>query len=377
MKDTLKSLSSYYGLGSTDSYNFGASKYMNTNRTLPNGGGSYSVEQQGVGQSPIAQNTGAPMFTPVGGVGTRNGNYTFQGGTNWLDTSKQGVPQSSGQTSMQTQGQPSQEVDFYAKYRDPKTGEVMSPEDYALFLGGRVPQTSGGSIPQYAGDAMTNPNESAASLRERANNMNNSRNDIATGTTDPYKVGNKSGIAYSPQELAAIEKAYSGIYDPVLNDVFARLKTKEDEQKRKDDREDKIFATNESIRAWRATTGTKARGGDGETSEMFSQTQLNKGASNSGMSVSDFSELDSDIANYWINPPTYFDENSGGSRKIADLMRDVMREVKDGTTSNEDAASEIMAGELPESVKVYLVNQLPADQEKKEGWVKSILNWIW
>lgn len=109
---------------------------------------------------------------------------------------------------------------------------------------------------------MTKPDESASSLRNRARDLTNTRNDIATGTTDPYKVGAESGVAYSPRELAAIEKAYAGVYDPALNDVFERLKTKEDEQKRLQDREekeldrlwdreDRIFATNESIRAWR------------------------------------------------------------------------------------------------------------------------------
>jgi len=69
--------------------------------------------------------------------------------------------------------------------------------------------------------------------------MNNTRNDIATGTTDPYKVGNQSGIAYSPQELKAIENAYAGIYDPAINDVFSRLKEREDEEKARQAQESK------------------------------------------------------------------------------------------------------------------------------------------
>lgn len=119
-----------------------------------------------------------------------------------------------------------------SKYINPATGSYFTPQEYANYVALKIPAGKGtGDIPQYAGDAMTNPGESAAGLNTRATNLNNTRNDIATGTTDPYKVGNKSGIAYSPQELSAIEKAYAGIYDPALNDVFARLKTKEEADK--------------------------------------------------------------------------------------------------------------------------------------------------
>ncbi len=109
----------------------------------------------------------------------------------------------------------------------------------------------------YAGDAMTNPNQSANELKGRARDMNNARNDIATGTKDPYGVGNKSGIAYSPTELKAIENAYAGVYDPALNDVFSRLQDKQAEDAKIASREDRVFATNEAIRQWQATTGTK------------------------------------------------------------------------------------------------------------------------
>jgi len=115
---------------------------------------------------------------------------------------------------------------FYDKYKDPKTGEIMSPQEYAVYLGNKVPKGTG-QISNYAGDAMTNPNQTSAELTGRATDLNNARNDIATGTTDPYGVASKSGIAYSPTQLKAIENAYAGIYDPVLNDVFSRLADKE------------------------------------------------------------------------------------------------------------------------------------------------------
>lgn len=114
----------------------------------------------------------------------------------------------------------------YSKYKNPITGAIMSPQEYADFQARRV---TGGSVPGYAGDSTMQGPQTREQLASTATDLNNQRNDIATGTTDPYKVGNQSGIAYSPAELAAIEKAYAGIYDPALKDVFAKLDKKDKE----------------------------------------------------------------------------------------------------------------------------------------------------
>jgi len=90
---------------------------------------------------------------------------------------------------------------------------------------------AGGAVPQYAGDALANPNQTIEEMNRSAYGLNNARNDIATGTTDPYKAASQSGIAYSPSELIAIEKAYAGIYDPALSDVFTKIKEKQDVDK--------------------------------------------------------------------------------------------------------------------------------------------------
>ncbi len=111
----------------------------------------------------------------------------------------------------------------YSKYTDPATGKILSPQDYANMLASRV---NGGSIPNYAGNALTQGPQTTPQLQSTATDLNNERNDIATGTTDPYAVASKSGIAYSPNELSAIEKAYAGIYDPALKDVFSKLDAK-------------------------------------------------------------------------------------------------------------------------------------------------------
>lgn len=116
-----------------------------------------------------------------------------------------------------------------SKYINPATGKYFqSPQEYGNYVATKIPVAT--DVPKYAGEATTNPDQSVIQLQSTARNLNNARNDIAVGATDPYKAGNKSGIAYSPQELSAIEKAYAGIYDPALNDVFARLKTKQDEE---------------------------------------------------------------------------------------------------------------------------------------------------
>ena len=144
------------------------------------------------------------------------------------------------------------EKDLYAKYRDPKTGEVMSPEDYAIYLGNKVPK--GGDVNTYAGDALTNPDQTSNELTSSATKLNNARNDIAVGETDPYKVANKSGIAYTPAQLKAIESAYAGVYDPALEDVFTRLRDKKTEDDKAEARDLIKFKTNEDIRKYNATT---------------------------------------------------------------------------------------------------------------------------
>ncbi len=114
----------------------------------------------------------------------------------------------------------------YSRYTDPATGKVLSPQEYADMLAARV---NGGSIPNYAGNALTQGPQTTAQLASTATDLNNQRNDIAVGAADPYKAGSKSGIAYSPTDLAAIEKAYAGIYDPALKDVFNKLDAKQKE----------------------------------------------------------------------------------------------------------------------------------------------------
>jgi hypothetical protein len=259
---------------------------------------------------------------------------------------------------------------LYDKYKDPKTGEIMTPEEYAIYLGNKVPKGTG-EISNYAGDAMANPNESINDLTNRARNLNNSRNDIATGATDPYKVGNQSGIAYSPTELQAIEKAYAGIYDPALNDVFSRMSDIQKAEAKRLDREDKVFATNEAIRQWRSTTGTNEDGSGAKEKSLFTQSQLNDGAGNSGLSIESFVSLDDDIKNFYINPPMGLNDEE---KKVPmyQNFETYFDKVITGEITADEVNGWITESTLPASVKHYFIEQIPAAPEKKQGWFSKV-----
>jgi hypothetical protein len=331
---------------------------------LPNSGGTFQSP------APIVQGTENPMPQATWGNGAPVYQNPLQTGGGVTPTKPvfTGTPTPPVTTSVAPTTPPAR-----SKYINPETGKYFTPEEYANYVALKIPASKGtGDIPQYAGDAMTKPDESSTALTARATNLSNTRNDIATGTTDPYKVGAQSGIAYSPAELAAIEKAYAGVYDPALNDVFARLKTREKEEQRKQDREDKIFATNESIRAWRATTGSKS----GTDDDFFTNANLKTGAARANLTIDEFKQLDSDIKNYFVSRPKVYDPVSGKSSYVDDNMTELMTEIEDGALTAEEGAQEIMDGDLPEAVKLYLIGQLPLTPEKKDGWFKKIMQGI-
>jgi len=111
-------------------------------------------------------------------------------------------------------------------------GSFYTPEEVAANIEQRIMQTrSGGDVSKLAGDQFSTADRSAVDLRGDATQINNARNDIAVGATDPYKIASQSGIAYSPAELAAIEKSYSGIYDPALNTAMAKYEAKQEEDR--------------------------------------------------------------------------------------------------------------------------------------------------
>ena len=276
-----------------------------------------------------------------------------------------------------------------SKYIDPKTGTYFkTAEEYGNYVATKIPVAS--DVAKYAGDAITNPDQSATALQGTARNLNNSRNDIAVGATDPYSAGNKSGIAYSPQELSAIEKAYAGIYDPALNDVFARLKTKQDEDKAAADSKQKLelmaqqhkydletAAQNNAYDValkYNATTGAKK---EADSSDLFTQTQLNNGASNAGMSIDGFSKIDTDLQNFYVNPPNDIDPDSGKSYPMNKTLDNLIKQAKAGETTISDAADTIEAMDVAEAVKHYYIDQLPLTDVEKQGYWSNIWSSIW
>lgn len=119
-----------------------------------------------------------------------------------------------------------------SKYINPKTGTIYTQKEYADKIASTLPQNTAqqnGDVPQFAGDTLTQGSQTTEQLQNTASGLNNARNDLAVGESDPYKVGNESGVAYTPAELTAIEKAYAGIYDPAINTALSKLDTKQKE----------------------------------------------------------------------------------------------------------------------------------------------------
>lgn len=183
-------------------------------RTLPNGGGSYQAPGSTPSLNAIA--TGGPQ--------SFNTTITPAGTPTPTNTPVVKAPVKS-PVFTPTPTQDTGTLD-YSKYTDPVTGKVLTPQEYADMMARKV---QGGSVPDYAGNALTNPNQTVEQLSATGRNLNNARNDIATGATDPYHIASQSGIQYTPTELKAVEKAYAGIYDPAINDVFSKLDKKEKE----------------------------------------------------------------------------------------------------------------------------------------------------
>jgi len=195
--------------------------FSTSTRNLPNGGGSYQapVPTGGLQSSVFTGNYMTPVnkgatITPeakvvspqvgsFGGTAALPQKYLFNNGVVTKSDTGSYIPPT---------------------LINPKTGNLYSVQEFVDNVATRV---GAGDVPQYAGDALTKPDQTANQLTTTATNLNNARNDLATGTTDPYGVATKSGINYTPTELAAIEKAYAGVYDPALKDVFNKLDAKE------------------------------------------------------------------------------------------------------------------------------------------------------
>lgn len=172
----------------------------NQTRQLPNNGGSY--------QSPTVTNQApAPMQGPAP--------------ANWNSPSLNNM-----YTGARTPSAPvrtSQPPAPRAPTQTPATGTSMqspvSAEDKAYYI--NAIRESRGDIGNFAANAYANPNPSATDARINYGNIENTQMDVATGELDPYEIGSRSGISYSPAELGAIEKAMAGVYDPAIESAKA------------------------------------------------------------------------------------------------------------------------------------------------------------
>jgi hypothetical protein len=298
-------------------------QFVPTNRQLPNGGGSYQSVTSNTNANPLFSNKTATM------------------------------PK---------------------EYINPATGKLWDPQEYANNVAKTLPISKPiGDVPQYTADQFTQPAQTTEQLTSTATRLNNSANDLATGTTDPYDITKGGSIVYSPTEKEAIRKAYSGVYDPAITTALFKLEEKQKADaaviKDKKDREDRVFATNESIRQWKATTGLDKVDGK----DLFTQSQLNSGAANSGLGIEAFDQLDSDLKNFYINAPTELNPETNKMVPMYESFANLVKNANLGHTTSKAAADEIEASTLPESVKHYFIDQLDTlPVAEKEGYFSGI-----
>ncbi len=129
---------------------------------------------------------------------------------------------------------------------------------------------SAGDIPGYNQFAYSQPTMEDA--LKTGNQLANTRNDIATGTTDPYGWGDTEETPFTFAELQAIQKAQAGIYDPAIEDAKAKhdgaVKKREAELEHKN-RMEEIRLTNSFKNA-----------GNGDPNDIFGGAKLTTGQKN-------------------------------------------------------------------------------------------------
>lgn len=107
-------------------------------------------------------------------------------------------------------------------------GSYKSPDEIAADIVASLKVSSSGpDVGRLAGAQFSGKDMTTEELATLARRLAATRNDIAVGETDPYGVASRSGIAYTPAQLEAIEKATAGIYDPALDSALSRLEASE------------------------------------------------------------------------------------------------------------------------------------------------------
>lgn len=205
---------------------------------LPYGAGSYQTPTAaGLGQGPIVQ----PGMNNVGISRSSIGFGGPTGGGTGDRPPVQPPPIGGGGAAPAGTGAPTQTRELPPYMLDPRTNQQWSPEEAAKY---HLEQASMGDTNRYAGGQFGGQDQTATQMYETAAQLNNARNDISTGMTDPYKRSTESGIPYTFEEMRAIQKAYAGEYDPAINSALAKLdlKQKEDTEARAFEREKEKMA---------------------------------------------------------------------------------------------------------------------------------------
>jgi hypothetical protein len=130
-------------------------------------------------------------------------------------------------------------------------GTLKTPAQVASEVGNSLFSAhTNGDVGNLAMSQFTNPDGgTTADAQAAAAQINNTKNDISTGATDPYNVAGSSGIAYTPEELDAIQKAYAGVYTPALNTALAKVTLKQSEDKAALDQQNQLAQIDEQAKA--------------------------------------------------------------------------------------------------------------------------------
>jgi hypothetical protein len=119
-------------------------------------------------------------------------------------------------------------------------GTMKTPEEVAAEIANSLKMAGGApDVGRLAVDQF-NTGKTAEELQVDTARINNIRNDIAVGESDPFKIASASGIAYTPEELRAIEQAYAGVYDPALDTAMTKLEQRRLEDQNKAERDARL-----------------------------------------------------------------------------------------------------------------------------------------
>lgn len=226
-----------------------------TTMTLPNGGGQYQSQtpkpNMSVGPAPVAP---APAPVPSKPV--------FAGA----------APVAPAAPTAPVA--PAQASNIPPQWIRPDGG-FYTPEEVAANIAKAIPKTGEtGDIANLAGNEFAGANKTAEQMQSELALLNNARNDVAVGETDPFGIASDSGIAYTPAELAAIEKSYAGIYDPAIATAHAKLESKQksDEEERAHKYElekmEKQFEYDKKLKQV-VTPGSGGGSGSGSSNQMI------------------------------------------------------------------------------------------------------------